>query len=138
MTDRSNHRVLLVDDEPSVRESTAMFLAEAGGYEVSTANHGLDALFQLNTAPSPDVIVSDLNMPHMSGFEFLSVVRHRFPGIPVLALSGAFPSGDSVPRGVTADAFLTKGGDPSELLNIVAGLIQGIPAIGLRRPPALA
>ena len=133
MTDRSNHRILVVDDEPSVRESTAMFLAEAGGYEVSTANHGLDALFQLNTSPSPDVIVSDLNMPHMSGFEFLSAVRHSFPGIPVLALSGAFPSGDSVSDGVIADAFLTKGEDPVKLLNMVAGLIQGTQTLRLRR-----
>ena len=133
MTDRTNHRILVVDDEPIVRESTAMFLAEAGGYEVSTANHGLDALLHLNTSLSPDVIVSDLNMPHMSGFEFLSVVRHRFPWIPVLALSGAFPSADSVPAGVIADAFLSKGEDPVKLLDVVAGLIQSTQSLGLRR-----
>ena len=125
--------VLVVDDEPSVRESTAMFLAEAGGYEVSTAQHGLDALSQLKTPPPPDVIVSDLNMPQMSGFEFLSAVRQSFPGIPVLAFSGAYPSGDAVPDGVLADAFLTKGEDPIKLLDTVAGLIQVSLAVNFRR-----
>jgi CheY-like chemotaxis protein len=110
-----------------------MFLAEVGGYEVSTAQHGIDALFQLNTSPSPDVIVSDLNMPHMSGFDFLSIVRHRFPGIPVLVFSGAFQSGDSGPDGVIADAFLPKGENPTKLLDTVAGLIRGAQALTIRQ-----
>ena len=138
MTDTSNHRILLVDDEPSVRECTAIFLAEAGGYEIITAQHGLDALSQLETPPLPDVIVSDLNMPHMSGFEFLDAVRRRFPWIPVLAFSGAYQVGESIPEGVIADAFLAKGEDPRKLLDIVAGLIQGTPALSLRRQLASA
>ena len=70
-------RILVVDDEPSVRESLGMLLTEAG-YEVSTAIDGFDALLRLKTF-APDVIISDLNMPQMSGFELLSVLRRRFP-----------------------------------------------------------
>ncbi len=99
--------LLVVDDESAVRESMAGLL-KAAGYDVSTAENGFDALLQLKRA-LPDVIISDLNMPQMSGFEFLSVVRRRFPEIPVIAVSGAYESGDLVPGGVIADAFYAKG-----------------------------
>jgi CheY-like chemotaxis protein len=123
MAHSGRHHVLVVDDEPSIRESMAMFL-NAAGYEVSTAEHGFDALLQLRSV-IPDVIISDLNMPQMSGFEFLSVVRRRFPEIPVVAVSGAYGSGDLVPGGVIADAFYAKGQHyPEELLRTVAELIQ--------------
>ena len=87
---------------------------------VRTAEHGFDALLQLGTAPS-DVVISDLNMPQMSGFEFLSVVRRRFPEMVVIAVSGAYDSGDQVPGGVIADAFYAKGRHhPEELLRTIA------------------
>ena len=89
MSDTPKRRILVVDDDASIRKSMTMLL-NAAGYEVSTAEHGFDALLQLRMAPPPDVIISDLNMPQMSGFEFLSVVRRRFPEIPVIAVSGAY------------------------------------------------
>ena len=93
-------------------------------YDVSTAEDGFDALLQLKVL-TPDVIISDLSMPRMSGFEFLSVVRRRFPEIPVVAISGAYESGDHVPGGVIADAFYAKGAHrPDELLRTVADLIR--------------
>ena len=68
------------------------------------------------------IILSDLNMPRMSGFEFLSLVRRRFPAIRysirVIAMSGAF-SGDDIPPGIAADAFYEKGPNLSPLLQIV-------------------
>ncbi len=60
MINAAKPRILVVDDEPSVRQSLAGFLNDAG-YEVSTAEHGFDALLQLRRAPAPDVIISDLN-----------------------------------------------------------------------------
>lgn len=119
----SKHHILVVDDEPAIRETTKMLLV-ASGYEVSTAEHGFDALLQLKHL-TPAVIISDLNMPQMSGFEFLSIVRRRFPEIPVIAVSGAYESGDLVPGGVIADAFYAKGRHhPAELLRTVAELIR--------------
>jgi CheY-like chemotaxis protein len=116
------HRILVVDDEQAVRDVFARMLQEEG-YEVATAENGFDALLKLKHF-SPEVIVSDLNMPKMSGFEFLSVVRRRFPKISVVASSGAYAS-RVVPTGVLADAFYAKGeGDPQTLLESVAMLIQ--------------
>jgi CheY-like chemotaxis protein len=123
MNNNSKHLILVVDDEPIVRESTALLLNGAG-YDVNTAEDGFDAILQLGRV-TPNVIISDLNMPKMSGFEFLSVVRRRFPQIPVVAFSGAYESGDSVPGGIIADAFYGKGRHhPAELLRTVAELIQ--------------
>jgi CheY-like chemotaxis protein len=123
MSNTSKYRILVVDDEPNVRGSLAGFLKTAK-YDVSTAENGFDALLQLRSA-TPDVIISDLNMPQMSGFEFLSVVRRRFPEILVVAASGAYESGDCVPGGVIADAFYAKGQHrPEELLRTVAKLIR--------------
>lgn len=53
-------------------------LLQEEGYEVEMAEHGFDALALLQSI-IPDLIISDLNMPLMSGFEFLPVVRRRFP-----------------------------------------------------------
>src|SRR5438105_5210039 len=80
--------VLIVDDESSIRNSLAMVL-EAEGYETSMAVDGFDALLLLKRT-LPDIVLSDLNMPRMSGFEFLSVLRRRFPQISVIAMSGAY------------------------------------------------
>ena len=91
------HRVLVVDDEESIRLVYAQLLHRQG-YEVATAENGFDALLQLKHS-LPEVIISDLNMPKMSGFEFLSVVRRRFPKISVIASSGAYAS-SVVPSGM--------------------------------------
>jgi CheY-like chemotaxis protein len=123
MPNSSLHHILVVDDERSIRDTTALLLT-ASGYRVSTAEHGFDALLQLK-GMTPDVIISDLNMPQMSGFEFLSVLRRRFPEISVIAVSGAYESGDHVPGGIIADAFYAKGRhQPAELLQTIADLIQ--------------
>lgn len=116
------HKILVVDDEPSIRHGLRRLLLSAG-YESFTATDGFDALLQLRSE-QPQVMISDLNMPHMSGFELLSVVRRRFPKISVVASSGAY-AGDSVPGGVIADAFYAKGQQsPETLLKIVATLIR--------------
>lgn len=118
------YRVLVVDDDPRVIHASRLIL-EAKGYEVRSAADGFEALVELRRS-MPDVIISDLRMPNMSGFEFLSVVRRRFPHIPVIAISGEF-NGES-PAGVIADAFFTKGQyEPNELFRKIAELMEQSP-----------
>ena len=123
MSAPSKHEILVVDDDEAIRASLGLLL-QSSGYSVSMAINGFDALLELKRS-LPTVLLSDLNMPQMSGFEFLSVVRRRFPQISVIAMSGAYESGDAVPGGVIADAFYSKGhSDPQTLLDTVAELIR--------------
>jgi len=96
----------VLDDEPSIRETAAIIL-EGEGYAVHTAADGLEGLNALGKS-LPDLIISDLNMPRMSGFEFLAIVRKRFPHIPTIAISGEYIAGGNT-SGILADAFLQKG-----------------------------
>ncbi|MGH8766005.1 MAG: response regulator, partial [Burkholderiales bacterium] len=76
-------RILVVDDDESLRELLRMHLA-AAGYEVSTAADGISAGYLVLKAP-PDLILSDINMPHMDGFEFVAALKadKTLPEIPV-------------------------------------------------------
>jgi CheY-like chemotaxis protein len=120
---RKKQRILVVDDEARLRQGVVALLTRAG-YEVAEAEHGFHALLQLKQHV-PDLLISDLNMPNMSGFELLSVVRRRFPNVSVIAVSGAYESAAAVPGGVIADAFYAKGRhSPEVLLQTVAELIK--------------
>ena len=99
-----NYRILVVDDELSILEMSAMVL-QSKGYEVRTATDGFGALVELRRS-LPDILISDLSMPNMSGFELLSVVRRRFPHLPVIAISGNYEA--TSPNGTIADAFFSK------------------------------
>lgn len=114
-------KMLIVDDEPSTRLLMSHIFRELG-YEVRTAEDGFAALVEIRQ-DCPDMILSDLNMPGMSGFELLSVVRRRFPAIRVVAMSGAF-SGDAVQPGVAADAFYEKATTLHGLLQTVKDMLQ--------------
>ncbi|HEU5402752.1 MAG TPA: response regulator [Terriglobales bacterium] len=119
-----NYRILVVDDEPVVRDTSSIILREQG-YEIRTAADGFAALMELRRA-APDVIISDLKMPNMNGFELLSVVRRRFPHIPVIAISGEFNG--IAPEGLICDAFFSKGEYRiDELFRKIADLIEASP-----------
>lgn len=118
-------QILVVDDDQSVRETVAMSLM-AAGYDVVAAEDGFQALSQLRKR-LPDLILSDLDMPGMSGFELLSVVRRRFPQISTVAMSGGYV-GNELPFGVIADGFFAKGGQPKNLLWTIQRLLRSAPA----------
>lgn len=132
MSQNYRHRILLVEDDPDSREVIAMLLISQG-YDVWTAANGLGALSQLNREV-PEIIISDLNMPEMSGFELLSIVHSRWPSVPVIAMSASYDSGDRLPNGVTADAFFAKGKSQfEELFNKIDELIRTSVGQGVNR-----
>jgi DNA-binding response OmpR family regulator len=119
-----HYRLLIIDDEPPSRDLLQSSLSKQG-YEVCIAKDGFAALAQMRGA-LPDLIVTDLKMPNMSGFEFLSIARRRFPQIPTIAVSGEFHP-PVAPLGVLADAFLVKPFRFEELLAKIADLLGDAP-----------
>src|SRR5438874_5354753 len=84
----------------------------------------------------PYLIISDLKMPNISGDEFLSIARKRFPQIPTIAVSGEFHP-PIEPLGVLADAFLAKPFRLEELLGKIAELLRdGPPRPAIKRDRA--
>ncbi len=102
--------VLVVDDEEPVRETLRLFLTKAG-YEVEVAVDGQQALQMVHMRSPPDVILLDLVMPVMSGFEVLSALRviPEWTEIPVVVLTGRI--GYSAAN-LQADALLEKPFNP--------------------------
>jgi CheY-like chemotaxis protein len=98
--------IVIVDDNPALLCVLSEIFTE-NGYTVRTASDGFAALAVIRDRV-PDILLSDLNMPRMSGFELLSVVRGRFPTIAVIAMSGAY-SGTLTSPGIAADGFYAKG-----------------------------
>jgi CheY-like chemotaxis protein len=119
------YRVLVVDDDAEFRDTMKAML-ESKGYEVLVAEDGFAGLATLKQA-LPDIIISDLRMPNMNGFEFLGIVRYRFPRLPAIAVSGEY-IGVGVPESVLADAYFEKGSySPSDLFSKITALLDVLP-----------
>jgi CheY-like chemotaxis protein len=127
MPNRRNN-VLVVDDDVQLRALLTAILTQ-GGFHVRSAEDGFAALIQIR-AKMPDIILSDLYMLGMSGFELLSVIRRRFPKVTVIAMSSAFSAGE-IPTGVAADAFYQKASGVPPLLTL---LEEAAKADDLTRP----
>lgn len=107
-------RILIVDDEERILNFLRSKL-RASGYEVFTAGDGIEALKQVH-AQELDLIVLDLMMPRLDGFEFLKELRH-FSGVPVIILSAREADADKI-KGLQlgADDYLPKPFNPDELV----------------------
>jgi len=117
-------RILVVDDDESLRELLRMHLA-AAGYEVSTAADAISAGYQVLKSP-PDLILTDISMPHMDGFEFLAALKAdtTLPYIPVIFLT-SLEDGDHRGKELGAVGYLTKPVRADRLLALVAQHIPG-------------
>ncbi|MFM7319983.1 MAG: response regulator transcription factor [Armatimonadota bacterium] len=119
-------RILVVDDEPNIVRLIQVNL-ERQGYQVDIANNGQQALERIRAA-KPDLLVSDVMMPEMDGFELLSNIR-RDPALemlPVIMLTAKAQDRD-VMEGYTrgADMYLTKPFNPIELVTFAKRLLAG-------------
>ncbi len=136
VTKKFRRRVLIVDDDGKVLKSCSLALRRQG-YEVLTAGDGFEALQVLRGAV-PDLMIVELNLPRMSGFELLAVVRKRFPEMGVIATSGEY-NAVTLPPGTIADAFVAKEPNATfEVVEAAIGLIKESPIRSSRAKSALA
>ncbi len=129
MTTQTSNRVLVVDDESDIVALVAYHLAKAG-YRVSTASTGADAL-ALARQERPGLIVLDLMLPGMSGYEVLEQLRvdPSMQDVAVLMLTARREEADRI-RGLSlgADDYLTKPFSPQELVLRVGAILRRVTA----------
>ena len=118
----------MVDDDPTWRFLIQVVLGEAGDYEITEANHGQAALDAIAISPPPDIIVTDLMMPVMTGMELVRRLRQDrvAPAVRILVVSGNVDSteGDEILELV--DGMLSKD-------FLVDDLLETVKRIGQRR-----
>ena len=116
--------ILVVEDEPNMRELLALHLRNAG-YEVDTAADGLEGGYAV-LHKQPDLIISDVNMPHMDGFEFIAAIRGEaaMRSIPVIFLT-TFEEGQHRGKELGAVDYLPKPVRADKLLGLVAQHVSG-------------
>jgi CheY-like chemotaxis protein len=128
MTPHSRGRVLVVDDNPDLRELIGDALAHEG-YEVTLASDGKQGADALR-AHATDLAITDIFMPEKDGIEMIGLLKKEFPDMPILAISGAVKHSTnagvdylSVARKFGADRVLRKPFDIEELLQVVEEVI---------------
>jgi DNA-binding NarL/FixJ family response regulator len=120
-------RLLVVDDDPGLLRAVAETL-RVEGYDVTTARRGAEALVRVAES-LPDLIVSDIRMPGMDGYELVRNLRSsaRARLIPIIFLTAKDETADRIAgfrSGV--DAYLTKPFEPDELLAVVANILKRV------------
>ena len=117
--------LLLVDDEPGLREAVRAYL-EDSGFTVDVASNAKMG-WEMLERRIPDLVISDIMMPQVDGYEFLQQMRedNRFSKLPVVFLTARGMTKDRI-EGYQAsvDAYLSKPFDPDELVAVVSNLIE--------------
>jgi DNA-binding NarL/FixJ family response regulator len=124
-------RLLIVDDEPKLLRAVAVTL-RAENYIVITARNGAEALVSINQS-IPDLVISDVRMPGMSGYHLARVLRSnaRTELIPIVFLTAKDEREDRLAGfRIGVDAYLTKPFDPEELLIIIGSILNRIERTG--------
>lgn len=104
---KSSVSILVVDDESMMRSLLERILTR-DGYKVTSAEDGQDALRVLEGTPV-DIIISDLKMPRMNGFELLKAVKQKYPGVAMIMMTAygdTYTVKDALLLG--ADEYITK------------------------------
>jgi DNA-binding NtrC family response regulator len=123
-------RILIVDDDSSVRDSIAAVLRDAG-YDVLQAGHAQEALSQ-HDAKKIDLLLLDLGLPDKSGWDAFEAFTHRNPLLPVIIITGhASQSGMAMAAGV--GALMEKPLDAGKLLQTMQDLLNETEETRLRR-----
>lgn len=125
--EKSDTLIMIVDDSPSVRHTTSNVIEKAG-WAVEIAKDGLDALEKLRSAPHlPAVILSDIEMPRMNGYELVAAVRENpsLRHIPVIFITSRTGEKHRQKAAVSgATHYLTKPYDEKDLIKTIAGFID--------------
>lgn len=119
-------RLLLIDDDEDLRESMSEAL-ESAGFKVASAANGKEALDRLSSEELPEVILLDLLMPVMNGWQFCEQRKKdpRLAHIPIIAMSAAVSKDPWSPYYLEVDDFVAKPVELDDLVGKLAALADG-------------
>ena len=120
-------RILIVDDEQSDRVVLGS-IVERAGHEVHFASYGVQAL-NIFEGISIDVVITDLDMPHVDGLELIGALRVMYPGTAIIAVSGKGPDQLAKTKIRGALTALSKPVDAHELLEAIAKAVPDSPDV---------
>ena len=138
MTSADRRTILVVDDEPHIVRFTAMNL-EVEGFNVVTAGNGMEALRALDAGDVIDLVVLDVMMPELDGFETLRRIRGE-SSVPVIFVTVRGDEADRVAGlDLGADDYLTKPFSPRELVSRIRALFRraDLSVLEATEPPRL-
>jgi DNA-binding NarL/FixJ family response regulator len=115
-------QILIADDQPRARQSLRALLATWPAVDrVREASNGKEAVMSVEAA-IPDVVVMDARMPDMDGIEATRLIKERWPLVKVVVWS-IYPEYEADAQTAGADAFVTKGVPPQQLLARIAAVM---------------
>jgi DNA-binding response OmpR family regulator len=123
-------RILVVDDDKSVRESLKKLLNQAG-YDVALAGGGLEAMVRFDPERT-DLLLLDLDLPNQSGWDVFESLTTDFPYVPVIIITG-LPNQQEVARAAGVGALFEKPIEALALLRRIAELLAQAPERHLQR-----
>jgi len=120
------NRIVLVDDEPNIRETVA-FILEAEGFDVDTAVDGVDGLEKVR-AIKPKLVLLDVMMPRMDGYEVCQTIRadEDLAGVFILILTAKGQKSDELKAlEVGADLYMSKPFDDEVVVHVIRDVFEG-------------
>ena len=121
---KKTYKLLIIDDNEEILAILSNFL-RGKKYDVVTANNGLDGMKLFKSENGNfDLIITDLVMPNITGVGVISIVKQKFPEIPIIAITGWGEHPEALATESMADLVLKKPFKLSELDNLISNLIS--------------
>jgi DNA-binding response OmpR family regulator len=118
------HKLLIIDDNKEILSALSDFLKKKK-YDVVSAADGLDGLKLLETEKHGfDLVITDLVMPNISGVGLISIIKNKFPDVPVIAITGWGEHPEALAIEANADHILEKPFELSELDTLIKKLLS--------------
>jgi DNA-binding response OmpR family regulator len=118
------YRLLIIDDNKEILTALTDFLSKKK-YDVVSASDGLDGLKLLETEQQGfDLVITDLVMPNISGVGLISIIKKKFPDLPVIAITGWGEHPEALATEAQANRVLEKPFDLSELDTVIRELLS--------------
>src|SRR5215207_11698201 len=126
MTSESIIKVAIIEDRREIRESLAMLIGGTNGFDCIASYRSMEDALPRIGANLPDVVLSDIGLPGMSGIEGIKILKEKYPDLIILVLT-VYDDNEKIFDALCAGAsgYLLKQTDPAELLKCVREAVDG-------------